>query len=69
MLRGGGGSVAIIQLGLYTILRTLLLGRGLYIVHETGVHAVFTGGGLLRWQVKSGSATRFLEEARHVYVM
>ena len=33
---GGGGSVAIIHLGLYTILRTLLLERGLYIVHDTG---------------------------------
>ena len=29
-------SVAIVQLGLYTILRILLLGRGLYIVYEIG---------------------------------
>ena len=28
-----------------------------------------TGGGLLRWQVKSGSSMRFLEEAIRVYVM
>ena len=28
--------VAIVQLGLYIMLRILLLGRGLYIVHETG---------------------------------
>ena len=28
--------VAIVQLRLYTVLRTLLLGRGLYIVHEAG---------------------------------
>ena len=28
-----------------------------------------TGGGLLRWQVKSGSSMRFLEEARRVIYM
>ena len=32
----------------------------------SGEIAVFTGGGLLRWQVKSGSSMRFLEEARRV---
>ena len=32
---GGGGSVAIVQWGLYIILRVLVLGRGLYIVHKT----------------------------------
>ena len=63
----GGVYVAIVHMGLYSILRTLLFGRGLYIVHETGRRrwfgllsmsyeiATFTGGGLLRWQVKSGS--------------
>ena len=71
--------VAIVQLGLYIILRTLLLGRGLYIVHETGRRQC---SGLLsnlvcrrrrllvvflRWHVKSGSLMRFfLEENYYV---
>ena len=44
--------VAIVQLGLYTMLRTLLLGRGLYIVLCT--KQVVDGGlGLLRQKTEA----------------
>ena len=72
--------VAIVQWGLYIILRILLLARGLYIVHETGRRRWFrgclatscvvvgdcrlTGGGLLRWQGESGSCLGILEARR-----
>ena len=67
------------------IIRILLLGRGLYIVHEAGrrqwsgvarrprVVVVgdfrLTGGGLLRWQGESGSSACILEERRRILIM